>query len=184
MAQITTEELLKQLPHFLAAPKDSVPVEQLCLRPDMGVRNFVDEITMTSKDGIPGERWSTKPWVRLPDGSPDPRIQVSILGKRVLDAVWRDRENTPHPGDTMIADMDFSHANMPDGQLLSVGTVVLRVSDLFNDACAKWRKRYGKDAKHFIVRPENIDLRLRGVLCEIVQDGTVRNGDVLKKVSS
>lgn len=175
-------ELLEALPHILAAPKDNVPVEMLCLRPDFGQRNFVDEITMTAAGGIPGERWSTTPWVKLDDGSPDPRIQVSILGKRVLDLVWRDRENAPHPGDTMIADLDFSEENLPEGQLLSVGSVVLRVSTLFNDACVKWKVRYGAPAKQFITEPEHVKYRLRGVLCEIVQDGTIRNGDILKKV--
>ena len=120
--------------------------------------------------------------MRLADGSPDPRIQVSILGRRVMDAVWRDRENTPHPGDPIIADIDTSEANMPTGQLLAIGSAVLRVSDVFNDACVKWKTRYGKDAKDWIVLPENIPLRLRGVLCEVVQDGRIRLGDPIRKV--
>ncbi len=181
MKQVTLAELQAALPNILAAPKNKAPVKQLCLRPDFGERNFVDKIQMTREFGTPSERWNTAPWLKLPDGSPDPRIQVSILGTRVMDMVWRDRENTPHPGDPIIADMDFSHANMPNGTLLNIGSVVLRVSDKFNDACVKWKVRYGTDAKDWIVMPENLQHRLRGVLCEVVQDGWVSTGDLIQK---
>ncbi|MBZ0129936.1 MAG: hypothetical protein K8F59_12545 [Rhodobacteraceae bacterium] len=181
-APVTLAELAAKLADIMAAPKDAAPVETLCLRPNYGQRDFVEEITVTRANGMPGERWNTAPWMRLADGSPDPRIQVSILGRRVMDAVWRDRENTPHPGDPIIADIDTSEANMPTGQLLAIGSAVLRVSDVFNDACVKWKTRYGKDAKDWIVLPENIPLRLRGVLCEVVQDGRIRLGDPIRKV--
>lgn len=181
MNKPTLEELQNAVPDVLAAPKDASPVLQLCLRPDKGQREFVDEITLTREFGMPGERWATAPWLKLPDGSPDPRIQVSILGSRVMDLVWRDRENTPHPGDPIIADMDFSHENMPVGTLLHIGTATVRVSDKFNDACPKWKNRYGHDAKKWIVLPENLAYRLRGVLCEVVKDGVVKKGDVIRK---
>lgn len=176
------EQLQAAVPHILAAPKDNAAIEMLCLRPEFGQRKFVNEITMSRAGGIPGERWADLAWLRLKDGTPDPRIQVCILGRRVLDLVWRDHENTLHPGDTFIADMDFSEANLPNGSLLGAGSVVLRVSTKFNDACVKWKTRYGKDAKDWIVLPENIPHRLRGVLCEVVQDGTITTGDRLRKL--
>ncbi len=182
MTFVTMDELQAALPQVLAAPKDAAPVSQLCLRPGYGQRAFVKNIHMTREFGIPGERWLTSPWLKLPDGRPDPRIQVSLLGTRVLDLVWRDPAVAPHPGDPILADMDFSHANMPAGTLLSVGTATLRVSDQFNDACVKWKVRYGDDAKDWIVRPENLKYRLRGILCEIVEDGFVNVGDLICKL--
>ncbi len=176
------DELDALLPHILAAPKSGARAEQLCLRPDYGARRFVDRIEVTTDRGIPGERWLTAPWAKLPDGAPDPRIQVSILGKRVVDAVWRDRINSPHPGDTIIADMDFSEANLPTGTRLTIGTAVLEVSDLFNDACVKWKTRYGQDAKDWLVRPEYRRFRLRGILCRIVVDGVIRRGDEIRRL--
>ncbi len=175
-------ELDAAVPHILAAPKDGAVIEQLCLRPGYNQRRFVDAIEMTRTGGISGERWASAPWLRLPDGRPHPGIQVCILQKRVLDLVWRDRARTPHPGDTFVVDMDLSVANLPEGQLLRAGEVVLRVSSVFNDACVKWKARYGADAKDWITAPGNPPLRLRGVLCSIVTDGTVRNGDRLAKV--
>jgi len=181
MKQATIAELQAALPDVLAAPKDNAPIEQLCLRPDFGERNFVDEMHLTREFGIPGERWNYAPWLKLENGKADPRIQVSILGTRVLDLVWRDRVNTPHPGDSFMADMDFSEANMPAGTLLNIGSAALRVTDKFNDACVKWKVRYGKDAKDWIVLPENIRHRLRGALCEVVRDGWVKTGDLIQK---
>ena len=180
MGQVTMAELMAALPELLAAPKDDAPIHSLCLRPGRGERAFPDRITMTRAGGIPGERWATEPWLRLPDGSPDPRIQVSILPVRVMDLVWRDRVGTPHPGDPIVADLDCSLANLPTGSLIGAGSAVLRVSDEFNAACAKWKVRYGADARAFIDLAGHPELRLRGILCSVESDGEVRLGDRLR----
>jgi CRP-like cAMP-binding protein len=109
MTQVTMAELMAALPHILSAPKDDAPIHSLCLRPDYGQRSFPNHIRMTRTQGIPGERWSTTPWLKLADGSPDPRIQVSILPIRVMDLVWRDREATAHPGDPIVAAAALFH---------------------------------------------------------------------------
>ena len=181
MGHVTTAECEVALDHILAAPTEA-PVELLCHRADYGERDFRDHLNLTVAAGIEDERWMKKPWLRLEDGSPDPRIQVSILQKRVLDLCWRDRENVVFPGDTMIVDMDLSHVNLPVGTRLQAGSAVLEVSDKFNDACAKWKVRHGRESYDWINRPEHVTHRLRGVLCKIVQDGTVRLGDVLRKI--
>ena len=170
------------LPDILAAPKTDAQVHSLCLRPARGERAFPAQITMTRAAGIPGERWLTEPWLRLADGRPDPRIQVSILPVRVMDLVWRDRDGTPHPGDPIVADLDCGLANLPVGSLLQAGTAVLRVSDEFNTACAKWKLRYGADARAFIDAPGHPVLRLRGVLCSVEQDGVVSLTDRLQVI--
>ena len=178
----TATELMAALPHVLAAPKDEAAVLQLCFRPGYNLREFPERLTLTRAAGIPGERWTTAPWLKLPDGTGDPRIQVSILPKRVLDLVWREGDAAPHPGDTIIADLDTSEANLPEGTLLACGSAVLRVSSVFNDGCVKWKTRYGKDATDWITAPGHPPLRLRGVLCAVERDGDVALGDVLRKV--
>ena len=166
------------LPGVLSAPKTGSAVELLCLRPDFGQRRFVDVVRVTKAQGIPGERWATAPWLKLPDGSGHPGIQISILPRRVLDLVWRDREAVVHPGDTFVCDLDMTEANLPAGQLLGVGTAVLRVSEVWNDACAKWKVRHGEAAFDWVrTHPQ---LRLRGVLCSVEQDGLIRNGDAVE----
>ncbi|SEP84215.1 hypothetical protein [Thalassovita taeanensis] len=182
MTHATTDQLSAALPHVRQAPTDNAPIEMLCLRPGYGQRQMVDQITLTRAQGTPGERWLTAPWMKLADGTPDPRIQVSILPKRVMDAVWLDREGTAHPGDPIVADLETSYGNLPIGTRLQAGTAVLEVSDVFNDGCVKWKARYGAPAKDWITARENVHLRLRGLLCSVVQDGTVTLSDRLIKL--
>ena len=178
--QATAEELAAALPRVLQAPKTGGAVEWLCFRPGFGKRDFVSSLTVTRDQGIPGERWETAPWLKRPDGKGHPGIQVSILPRRVLDLVWRDRDGTLHPGDTFVCDLDTSEANLPEGQHLAVGTAVLRVSEVWNDGCAKWKIRYGEAAYDWIRAPAHRMYRLRGILCSIVADGVIRLGDPLR----
>lgn len=180
--QATTAQLHAAMPHVLSAPKDNAPIEMLCRRPGFGKRELLSELSLTVAQGIPGDRWRSSPWMTLPDQSPDPRIQVSILPTRVMNAVWLDRDTQPHPGDPIVADLDCSYANIPVGSRLQAGTAVLEVSDVFNDACIKWKQRYGAPAKDWITQREHVHLRLRGLLCRIVQDGTVTLSDRLIKL--
>ena len=175
---VTRNELMAALPEVLSAPKTGSAVELLCFRPGYGERRFVDELTVTQAHGIPGERWGIAPWLKLPDGTGHPGIQISILPRRVLDLVWRDRETTVHPGDTFVCDLDMTEANLPEGQLLAVGPTVLKVSEVWNDSCAKWKVRYGEPAYTWV--RSHKELRLRGVLCSIVKDGTIRLGDTVE----
>lgn len=176
---VTREELEAALPHVLAAPLTDTPVLGLCLRPARGERAFPERIQLTRDRGIPGERWLAEPWLRLPDGKPHPGIQVSILPVRVMDLCWRDRAATPHPGDPILADLNCSEENLPEGSLIGVGTAVLRVSEVWNDGCAKWKVRYGTPAYDWIRDPDRRHLRLRGILCSVEKDGEVVLGDRL-----
>ncbi|MGL4234449.1 MOSC domain-containing protein [Tabrizicola sp.] len=176
-AHPTAESLAAALPQVLQAPKTGSAVELLCFRPGYGQRDFVKELTVTRDRGIPGERWENAPWLKLPDGKGHPGIQVSILPRRVLDLFWRDGDGVPHPGDTFVCDLDTSEANLPEGQLLGVGTAILKVSEVWNDGCAKWKVRYGEPAYDWIRAPQHRHLRLRGVLCSVEQDGVIHLGD-------
>lgn len=173
---------MRALPHVMAAPKEGAAISHLCLRPERNARQFVEEITMTKAQGIPGERWMKQPWLRTEDGTPHSGIQVCIIPQRVLNLVWASNDEALHPGDTFAADLDMSEQNLPTGQVLAVGTAVLQVSEVFNDACVKWKARYGQAAYDWVRMPEHRALRLRGILCSIEQDGVIQTGDYLRKV--
>jgi hypothetical protein len=175
---LTAQDLARALPDVLAAPRDAGPITCLCVRPAPNRRQFPQTLRLTRAEGVPGDRWLTQAWLRLPDGAPDPRIQVAIIPARVLDLVWHDPGLT-HPGDTIAADLDLTVANLPAGTLLRAGTAVLRVSDVPNDGCAKWKVRFGAAAMQWVIDPAHAGLRLRGLLCAVWQDGEVAVGDRL-----
>lgn len=179
----TRAECDAALPHILDAPKDDAAIETLCFRPDYGERNFPERIELSVARGIKGERWTKAPWLKLADGSGDPRIQVSILPKRIMDLCWRDRVNSPHPGDTIVADIDVTEDNMPVGTRLQIGSAVVEVSDKFNTACIKWKERYGEESLRWLNHRPYRPLRLRGILCRVVQDGEISATDRIRKLS-
>lgn len=179
---VTAEELDAALPSVLAAPRDAGIVQMLCARPKLNDRSFPATLTLTRGQGVSGDFHAVDPWLKLADGSPDPRIEVSIMSSRVLDLVWRERDRVAHPGDNIAVDMALAEADFPSGTLLSAGTAVLRVSDVPNDGCAKWKVRCGRAAYDWILRPEHLKLRLRGIYCVIEQDGRVALGDRIRRL--
>ena len=179
---VTTEELEKAFANIMAAPLTDGPISMLLYRRKYNDRTFTDRLRLTKTHGIDGDFEMTTPWLKLEDGSPDPRIQVSILPLRVLDLCWRNRDRTVHPGDPIIADMNMSLENLPAGSLIRAGTAVLRVSDLWNDGCVKWKARCGRAAYDWVRAPANEALRLRGIFCSIEEDGEVAVGDHLVRL--
>ncbi|VDC26100.1 MOSC domain-containing protein [Pseudogemmobacter humi] len=180
---VTMDALMAAVPQIQAAPKDATVARLLTFRPARNERQHPGHLVLTRERGIPGERWLTEPWLKLPDGSPDPSIQVSILPTRVHDLVRPDPGAAVHPGDTILADLDTSVANLPEGAVLQAGSARLRVSPVFNNACVKWKVRYGRDAMDWVNLPQHRDLRLRGILCAIIEDGEIRQGDPITVVS-
>ena len=159
-------------------------IEKLRSSPDDKKTKGVKFLRTVNKDlkGIMGDYHPTFPWLELPDGSPDPRIGVSIMPWRVLDLVWRERDRVAHPGDNIAVDMTLAETELPAGTLLSVGTAILRVSDVENDGCAKWKVRCGRAAYNWITTPDHLKLRLRGLYASIEQDGEVRLGDTIRRM--
>ena len=179
---VDTASLAAALPHVLAAPRTGGPIRLLCARPKPNQRIFSEMLTLTRATGVIGDFEASRPWLVLPDGSPDPRNQVSLMPARVLDLVWRTRDPRLHPGDNIVVDLDLSHANLPTGTLLRVGTAILRVSDEPNDGCAKWKVRCGKDAYAWVRSKAHAGLRLRGLFCAVEQDGFVTVGDRISPI--
>lgn len=179
---VSTEALVAALPKVLAAPRDQGLMRLLCVRPKPNERSFPDFLTLTCTVGVVGDFEASRPWLVLEDGSPDPRNQVSILSSRVLDLVWLNRDPRSHPGDNIVVDLDLSHANLPAGTLLQVGTAVLRVSDEPNDGCVKWKVRSGKAAYDWVRMADHAAYRLRGLYCSVERDGVTSLGDRIKKL--
>ncbi len=174
---ITEPELDAALPHILAAPKDEGVINTICRRPGFKQREFPETLEVTPQDGVIGDRAMTHPWLKLEDGTANPSIQVCILPTRIYSAVCQ--RGSEYPGDTIIADLNMTEANLPAGSQIQIGSAIVEVSPEFNNGCVKWRARYGQASYDWINRPEHRALRLRGLLCRVVHAGSFTKSDRL-----
>ena len=67
-----------------AAPIGQGRVNFLVNRPSEGVHTPVEDLYLDAETGILGDRWSRTAWLKLPDGRPDPRVQVSLTNTDVM----------------------------------------------------------------------------------------------------
>ena len=165
--------------HVQASPRDEGRVEAIFIRPATDERSTLQEVRISPEGGVEGDRWSAS---GTQDKQPDPRTQVSLMNVRVLDLIAADREKWAMAGDNLIVDLDLGVGNMPVGQRLSIGGVVLEVTEVPHPGCKKFLARYGKDAMGYINAAERKDLRLRGVFAKVAEAGTVSVGDTINKV--
>ena len=106
------------------------------------------------------------------------------MNARVAAAIAGDRERWPLAGDQLYVDLDISLANLPPGSRVQLGSAVIEFSEAPHTGCAKFIARYGVDAQKFVNSPIGRELRLRGANCRVVVAGTVRQGDIIRKVST
>jgi len=135
-------------------------------------------LQLSPERGALGDRWERRAWVRLSDGRSDPRVQVAVAPARVIAMIQELSGCDRHPGDTLLVDMDLEARHLPVGSRIRVGTAVVEVSDVENDACAKFAARHGDDVLAWIRAPQNRERRLRGLYARVVQAGEVRAGDL------
>lgn len=159
------------------SPRDRGRVEQVCVRPALDERFFPEELHLCPRRGAIGDRWEHRTWMYLPDGRPDPRVQLAIAHAPTIAWVHALSGNAHHPGDTLLVDLDLHANNLPAGSRLRVGTAVIEISDVENDGCAKFAARHGSEIRAWMAAPENRTRRLRGVFARVLQEGVVRAGD-------
>ncbi|MFQ3225569.1 MAG: hypothetical protein ACI8Z5_001831 [Lentimonas sp.] len=155
-------------------------VEFLMNRPSEGVHVPVDELYLDVDLGIRGDRWYETAWLRLPDGRPDPRVQVSLTNTAVIRCFTGDGVDSHYGcGDNLYVDFNLTEAELPVGSLIQVGEAILEVSDVENDACGKFAQRFGADAFRCVRSSENATLRLRGIFCRVYMSGAIGKGAIV-----
>ncbi|MCZ6671307.1 MAG: hypothetical protein O7C75_00065 [Verrucomicrobia bacterium] len=169
---------------LLRTSLDSEPysnkVTSLCIRKDLGVREHPLTIELDKNKGVLGDRWIWKTWMYLENGDPDPRVQVAVCNARILKLLQEEKNNDYHPGDNIIVDRDLPAEEFSPAARFQIGSAILEVSTVYNDACAKFARELGKDVLKWINLPEHLPLNLRGIYCQIVESGTVYLGDKLQ----
>jgi MOSC domain-containing protein YiiM len=154
----------------------------IVVRPTKRDRNVPWFSKLAPEFGLEGDHWSQGSWKTLPDGSPDPSVQVTIMNSRCLDLIATAKERWPLAGDNLIVDMDISISNLKAGQKVSIGSAILEISDVPHTGCMKFRDRFGVEALKFVSTKEARELRLRGMFARVIKAGEIRIGDRMKKI--
>jgi MOSC domain-containing protein YiiM len=174
---LTTDELEAGLSEVGRSPADAGVVELVVARPEVGVRDLLDEGTLDPEKGLVGDNWSSR------QDMPDPDRQLNVINARLSRLVAIDSERRPLAGDQLHVDLDLSVENLPPGTRLALGSAVIEVTEPPHTGCAKFVERFGRDAMRFVNSPRGRELRLRGMCARVVVAGTVRPGDPIRKVS-
>ena len=179
----TQNELEAATDYVLASPKQQSTLQVIVVRPKANERVTLEQAELSPEGGIAGDRWSVDPWERLPDGSPHPHSQVSLMNSRVLELIAGEAAAMPLAGDNLILDLDLSEENLPAGTRLQIGSeVLLEMTAAPHTGCGKFQKRYGKAAREFVNGEIGSKHNLRGRMAKVVQPGTIRVGDEVQKL--
>lgn len=173
---LTAEELEARLAGLGESPRDAGPLEMIVCRPAVDQRVELEQGEITSEDGLVGDGW------RIRDDSDGPDTQITIMNSRLIQALAGDRSHWSQAGDQLYVDLDISEENLPTGQRLAIGAVILEVSAEPHTGCAKFTSRYGSGATRFVNSREGRQARRRGLNARVIQGGVVRLGDAVTKV--
>jgi MOSC domain-containing protein YiiM len=154
-------------------------VELIVRRPAEGEREVVEEAELDLAEGLVGDSWQAR---GRSGGRPsNTNAQVTVMNARATALVAGDRERWPLAGDQLYVDFDLSGDHIPPGTRLELGSAVLEVTADPHTGCKKFNERFGLEALKFVNSPEGRELNLRGINTRVVQPGTVRVGDAMRK---
>jgi MOSC domain-containing protein YiiM len=108
---------------------------------------------------------------------------VTELNARAIDLIAQAKERWALAGDELYIDLDLSDENLPPGTRLAMGSAILEVTEQPHTGCGKFVERFGVDAMKFVNSSLGRQLRLRGLNARVVQPGTIRVGNAVRKMS-
>ena len=179
---LTTTELEAGLETVRQSPKDVGTLEMIVRRPRIDGREVLAEGELDLEVGLVGDTWLERGSSRTTDGSAHPDMQLNVINARLLDLVAQDKARWPLAGDQLVVDFDLSEANIPPGTQLAIGSAIIEVTAQPHMGCAKFVARFGREAMLFVNSPLGKQLHLRGINARVVQPGTIRQGDAVRKL--
>ena len=179
---LTMDEIMDNFADSSPSPRDGGVLEMIVRRPHDDERLEVIEADLDPVVGLVGDNWLERGSRKTDDGSAHPDMQIAIMNSRILGLLAEDRSSWPLAGDQLYIDLDLDEENLPSGQLLSIGTAVLEITDMPHHACGKFTERFGKAATRFLNSEEGRNGRRRGIYARVVKAGTIRVNDVVTKV--
>jgi hypothetical protein len=183
----TTHDLESRLDLLRAAPADEGTVHLVVRRPDLGLREILDEGRFDPADGLVGDSWLARARSRAIADGRHFDAQVNVMSARMVGLLAETTEEQAYAGDQLFLDLDLSTANLPTGSRLAfggpgAGGLVIEISAKPHNGCAKFVARFGEDAMRFVNSETGKQLRLRGFNARVVTAGVVRPGDLVRVV--
>jgi len=179
---LTRAELEAGLEIIRSAPSDDGVLELIVRRPAIDAREVLELGELHPAHGLVGDTWSARGSSRTPDGTRHPDMQLNIMSARAVALVAQSRDRWPLAGDQLYIDMDLSGRNLPAGTRLSLGSAVIEITPQPHTGCAKFVSRFGVEAMKFVNSATGRELNLRGVNARVIQAGSIRRGDVARKL--
>ena len=182
IAPLSMEALEAGLASIRQSPRDEGLLRLIVRRPGVDAREVLDTGELNLEEGLVGDSWRLRPSSRSVDGRPHPDMQLNIMNARAAALVAQRDERWPLAGDQLYVDLDLSGENLPPWTRLAIGSAVIEVTDQPHTGCRKFVDRFGLDAMKLVNSPVGRALNLRGINARVVEPGTIRVGDVVRKL--
>lgn len=89
---VTTQQIALGLADVRNSPRDEGTLKAIVVRPTADKRALREVARLSRASGVEGDKWATSCWLKLPDGQPDPRAQVSLMNARILRLISREED--------------------------------------------------------------------------------------------
>ena len=91
-SHLSQSELEAGLDHVKQSPKNHGVLEQIVIRPQEDERTILQKCDLSPRLGVHGDNWANGCSLSLPDGSPDPRVQVTLMNTRLIALIAQSQE--------------------------------------------------------------------------------------------
>jgi hypothetical protein len=180
---LTQDQLEAGLEHIRGAPKNEGTLELIVRRPDIGAREVLPSAQLDLTTGLVGDNWRARGSSSMPDRSANPEMQLNVMNARVVALLAQTRDRWALAGDQLFVDFDLGTENLPPGTRLALGDAIIEVTAVPHNGCKKFTERFGLEAVKFVNSPLGKQLRMRGLNAKVVRPGTIRAGEVVRKLA-
>lgn len=176
-------ELEAGLDGIRSAPADEGFLALIVRRPAVDQREVLEVGELDLTEGLVGDTWKVRGSTSSSDGGPNPESQLNVMSARAIALIAGELDRWSLAGDQLYIDLDLSVDNLPPGTRLAIGDALIEISEHPHRGCQKFSGRFGMNALRFVNSEVGRRLRLRGLNAWVVVPGTIRLGDVVRKVA-
>ena len=179
---LTKEELEAGLDEIQKSPSNNGILEMIVCRPKKNAREVLETGELDVEVGLVGDNWKTRGSWATKDKKAHPEMQINIMNSRAIALIAVEKERWQLAGDQLFVDLNLSDENLPTGSHLQIGDAILEVTEVPHNGCAKFTKRFGKEATKFANSKIGKQLHLRGINAKVIKNGKISVGYTISKI--